>query len=97
MGYAGKDVPKTHTEHLEALVKLNLFDDMRIEMSLNKFDKADFCTKQVFDSRKDEVEFNPYSLDPQVIGYGQVLTSTVMHAVTMAKLVKALTDRKTND
>ena len=45
MGYSGKDVPQTHTEHLQALVKLNLFDDLRIEMSFDKLNKADFCTK----------------------------------------------------
>ncbi len=35
-------------------------------------------------------DFNPYSLDPQDIGLSQVLTSTVMHAVTMQHLVKLL-------
>jgi len=35
-------------------------------------------------------DFNPYSLDPQDIGHGQVLTSSVMHAVTLQQLVKPL-------
>ena len=64
MGYSGAMVPRTHTEHLEALVGLNLFDDLRIEMSLNRFNKEDFCTKKPFEKLKDEVEFNPFSLDP---------------------------------
>lgn len=35
-------------------------------------------------------DFNPYSLDPQDIGHKQVLTSTVMHAVTLQNLLKPL-------
>lgn len=70
MGYAGKDVPKTHQEHLKALVGLNLFDDTRIEASLARVNKLDFCTKKPFERMEDEVEFNPFSLDPQVIGQG---------------------------
>ena len=31
MGYAGKEQPKNHIEHLQALNKLNLYDDLRIE------------------------------------------------------------------
>lgn len=64
MGYSGKDVPKTHSEHLAALVKLNLFDDTRIEMSFNRLVKTDFCTKRPYEKAQDEVEFNPFSLDP---------------------------------
>lgn len=36
---------------------------------------------------EEATDFNPYTLDPQTIGKGQVLTSTVMHAVTMQELV----------
>ena len=93
MGYSGAMVPRTHTEHLEALKRLNVFDDLRIEMSLNRLNKEDFCTKKPFERLKDEVEFNPFSLDPQVIGYGQVLTSSVMHAITMAKLIPRFQER----
>ena len=39
------------------------------------------------------VEFNPYSLDPQDLGLGQVLTSTVMHAVTLQHLLEPLLQR----
>ena len=35
-------------------------------------------------------DFNPYSLDPQDIGHKQVLTSTVMHSVTLEHLVKPI-------
>lgn len=35
-------------------------------------------------------EFNPYSLDPQDIGHNQVLTSTVMHAVSLQHLIKPI-------
>ena len=96
MGYSGKEVPKTHQEHLQALVSLNLFDDTRIESSFSRLNKEHFCTKRPIERLEDD-DFNPYSLDPQVIGQGQVLTSTVMHAVTMARLVKILEDRKTQD
>lgn len=65
MGYAGKDVPRTHSEHLAALCKLNLFDDARIELSLERIIKTDFCTKKPYERVEDEVEFNPFSLDPQ--------------------------------
>mmetsp|Transcript_4455 Transcript_4455/g.5499 ORF Transcript_4455/g.5499 Transcript_4455/m.5499 type:complete len:96 (-) Transcript_4455:900-1187(-) len=64
MGYAGKQVPQTHQEHLQALVGLNLFDDARIETSFSKVIKLDFCTKKPFERMEDEVEFNPFSLDP---------------------------------
>ena len=43
MGYAGKDVPTTHSEHLKTLVGLNLFNDMRIEVAFDKLNKIDFC------------------------------------------------------
>lgn len=40
---------------------------------------------------KDKIpDFNPYSLDPQDIGHNQVLTSTVMHAVSLQHLIKPL-------
>ena len=97
MGYSGKKEPKTHLEHVQALVGLNLFDDARIELSFNRLIKTDFCTKKPFEKMKDEVEFNPFSLEPQVIGQGQVLTSTVMHAITMVRLVKILQERKNQD
>ena len=64
MGYSGKDVPQTHSEHLQALVSLNLFEDTRIEMSFNKLNKVDFCSKKPYERAEDEVEFNPFSLDP---------------------------------
>ena len=64
MGYAGKEVPKTHSEHLAALCRLNLFDDTRIEMSLDRINKADFCHKKPYEKAEDEEEFNPFSLDP---------------------------------
>ena len=97
MGYSGKEVPKTHAEHLAALCKLNLFEDARIEMSLGRIMKTDFCTKKPHERVADEVEFNPFSLDPQQIGMGQVLTSTVMHAITMARLVRELSKIKDKD
>ena len=78
-------------------MSLNLFDDTRIEMSLDKLTKTDFCSKKPYERAEDEIEFNPFSLDPQVIGHGQVLTSTVMHAVIMARLVKLYTERKNVD
>ena len=43
MGYAGKKQPTSHTEHLQALNSLNLYDDARIELSLDRIKKADFC------------------------------------------------------
>ena len=43
MGYSGKDTPTTHSEHLKALVGLNLFDDTRIEVAFDKINKLDFC------------------------------------------------------
>ena len=36
MGYAGKKNPTTHVEHLQALNSLNLYDDLRIEQSLDR-------------------------------------------------------------
>ena len=96
MGYAGKENPTTHVEHLQALNKLNLYDDLRIEQSLDRIQKAYFCHKKPYENAEDEVPFVPYSLDPQVIGYNQVLTSSVMHAITLSKLVKPLELRKNN-
>ena len=43
MGYSGKETPTTHSEHLKALVGLNLFDDTRIEVAFDKINKIDFC------------------------------------------------------
>ena len=43
MGYAGKKQPNSHTEHLKALNSLNLYDDARIELSIDRIKKADFC------------------------------------------------------
>ena len=91
MGYAGKKNPTNHVEHLQALNSLNLYDDTRIEMSLDRIKKAYFChMKPPEKTDEKEIPFVPYSLDPQVIGYEQVLTSSVMHAITLAKLVKPL-------
>ena len=59
-------------------------------MSLDRIQKAYFCHKKPYEKEEDEVPFVPYSLDPQVIGYDQVLTSSVMHAMTLSKLVKPL-------
>ena len=75
MGYVGKVVPKTHTEHLAALVKLNLFEDKRIEASLARIVKSDFCTRKPqiqkrYERASDKPDFNPFSLDPQAIGQG---------------------------
>ena len=64
MGYSGKIEPKTHSEHVAALCSLNLFDDTRIEMSLQRFNKVDFCLKKPHEGVHDEEEFNPFSLDP---------------------------------
>ena len=63
-GYSGLDVPRTHSEHLQALVKLNLFDDTRIEMSFDKLNKVDFCTKKVVHKFSEEEDFNPFSTAP---------------------------------
>lgn len=43
MGYTGKDISKTHIEHAEALKKLNLYQDERIDFVFNTLDKSDFC------------------------------------------------------
>jgi hypothetical protein len=43
MGYAGKSVSSSHQEHAEALKKLNLFTDPRIEFVIKTLDKSDFC------------------------------------------------------
>jgi hypothetical protein len=63
MGYAGKEVSKTHASHLEALKKLNLYQDERITQALESINKADFCTM-----KPNAKDYNPYSLDPQNIG-----------------------------
>ena len=76
---------------------MNLFDDTRIEVSFDKLIKTDFCQKKAATKRSEDEEFNPFSTSPQQIGHGQVLTSTVMHAITMDKLVKFLTQRKNKD
>jgi protein-L-isoaspartate O-methyltransferase len=94
MSYTGKDpAPQSHEAHLAALKKLNLFEDLRIEKALATFDKADFC-KRINPHVK--FGFNPYSLDPQNIGSHQVLTSSVMHAITLKHLlyeIEATKDR----
>jgi len=81
-------------------MKLNLFTDQKIEFVIRNLDKADFCQQKSVDSFKKKIpDFNPYSLDPQDMGHNQVLTSTVMHAVTMQELLepfKGLTHKKTN-
>lgn len=65
MGYAGKTTPVTHLDHLEALKRLNLFTDPRIEKIFSTLDKIDFCQKKSVDSIKEKIpDFNPYSLDP---------------------------------
>ena len=87
MGYSGKETPTTHIQHAEAIKKLNLFSDPKISKIFDTLDKQDFC-QQKFDNNKMKwVEFNPYSLDPQEMGHNQVLTSTVMHAVTLQQLL----------
>ena len=91
MGYAGKSEPQTHQQHADALKKLNIYSDERIHTILSTLDKADFCQKKSVESMKDKIpDFNPYSLDPQDIGHNQVLTSTVMHAVSLQHLIKPL-------
>ena len=65
MGYAGKSTPLTHLEHLEALKRLNIFTDPRIESIFSTLDKIDFCQKKSVESMKEKIpDFNPYSLDP---------------------------------
>jgi hypothetical protein len=43
MGYTGKDIAKTHTEHADSLKQLNLFQDARIDFVFRTLDKSDFC------------------------------------------------------
>lgn len=95
MSYTGKDpAPTSHAEHLKALKKLNLFDDPQIEQVLGSLDKVDFCTPRHPHVR---LGFNPYSLDPQNIGHRQVLTSSVMHAITMRHLISTLLESTGKD
>ena len=46
MGYTGKETSKTHTEHLEAIKKLNLYEGNTsplIDFIFKHLDKSDFC------------------------------------------------------
>jgi hypothetical protein len=43
MGYSGKAEPQTHEEHSEALKRLNVYQDKRIDQIFSTLDKIDFC------------------------------------------------------
>jgi len=82
MGYAGKSSLTTHEAHYEALKGLNLYDCANIDQVFKILDKSHFCQAKYKDGKPQSV----YTLDPQPTSHGQVLTSTVMHAISLQKL-----------
>jgi protein-L-isoaspartate O-methyltransferase len=75
---------------LEAIKKLNLYEGNTaplIDFIFKHLDKSDFCQPKF---QSGEPLKSVYSLDPHPTGHGQVLTSTVMHAVSLGKLLPHL-------